>query len=440
MDTIQLEKLESIVTRLQAFIKDPKTVAKYRLKAKYFTRESKLGFANTVYLALYRMKSTMATELYNQLTINGLEPVTDSGFTQSRYKISSNLFADMHTLLLDSLQSEGLLNAELFHGYKIHAVDGTKLRLPNTKTMQAHFGAHPGGTTETPTYSAMCLLMCLYDVRNHYLLRADVEDLKTGEMTVAKNWVEAFDSQAITLFDRGYPSAFLCHQLLAYKKPFVIRAALGFNAVIKAFVASDETDTLLTFDVVDTTAPLGAENAIPKGTKVQVRAVKIILPTGETEVLLTSLFDTEIFTNAVLSELYRMRWGIETAYDTLKNKFLIMCFSGLKPEAIYQDIYATILMHNLQQLFINEAQIAVNERVTACEYRYKVNISVATGIFKQQIIPLFLTKTPSIIIQKMIKIFTQERVPVRPDKKAPPRKKIKSKARNLFTQTNFKRP
>ena len=437
MDT---NKLAHIVTQLQAFIKNTTTVEKYRKNKVDFSRASKLGFENTVYLTLYRMKGTMAAELYNQLTLNDLEPVTDSGFSQARYKIKSDLFANMHALLLECLETEDLLTASRFMGYKIHAVDGTKLRLPNTQALQGHFGAHQGGSTATPTYSAMCLMMCLYDVRNHYLLRTAIEDIKTGEMTVAKNWVEAFDSQAITLFDRGYASAFLCHQLLAHKKPFVIRVAVGFNNIIKKFVASDETDSILTFDVVETDAPLCVTKDIPKGTTVQVRAVKIELPTGETEVLLTSLLDKKTFTTTVLSQLYQMRWGIETAYDTLKNKFLIMCFSGLKPEAIYQDIYATLLMHNFQQLFINEAQVAVNKETTKCKYPYKVNISVATGIFKHQIIPLFLAEKPQIIIQQIIKIFTQERVPVRRDKKPPPRKKSKSKNRNLTTQTNFKRP
>jgi hypothetical protein len=52
---------------------------------------------------------------------------------------------------------------------------------------------------------------------------------------------------------------------------------------------------------------------------VQVRAVKVKLSTGETEVLLTSLMDKDKYPNEIFKELYFLRWGIETHYGVLKN-------------------------------------------------------------------------------------------------------------------------
>ena len=41
-------------------------------------------------------------------------------------------------------------------------------------------------------------------------------------------------------------------------------------------------------------------------------------------------------------EFDHMRWGIETAYETLKNRLQLENFTGTKPILLLQDIYSTI--------------------------------------------------------------------------------------------------
>jgi Transposase DDE domain len=427
-----------IINSLKEFIEKDKTLHLYRQSACDFTRESKLGFCKTIYLELHLMRNSLDTELYNSLLNNNLEDISKSAYSQSRYKIKHKIYIALNHLLLKMVYKPCEHRRILrFAGYAVHAVDGTRLILPNTKELKAHFGTQQGGSEANPTHTAMSLLMCCYDVLNRYIVQSELNDIKTGEQTVAKNWVQNFDSQAITIFDRGFASMFFCHLMLKYNKPFIIRAKLGFNNVVKDFVASDAMDSIVTFEASNDEI-FGTET-MKKGTKIQVRLVKIMLPNNKIEVLITSLFDTEIFHLNALNELYQMRWGIETAYDKLKNQLLIMCFSGLKPEAILQDVYATIFVHNLQQLFINQAQITVNEQTINCEHEYQVNTNVATGIFRHKIMGLFLAKRPKKIIQDLLRIFVKKRIPKIKNKKSQPRKKSIAKRRNLITYTNFKR-
>ncbi len=58
-----------------------------------------------------------------------------------------------------------------------------------------------------------------------------------------------------------------------------------------------------------------------------VRIVRVVLKSGEVETLITNLLENELDTDK-FRELYFLRWDIETAFDTLKNKFLIEKFSG----------------------------------------------------------------------------------------------------------------
>jgi hypothetical protein len=433
-----MAKIEQIIITLKEFIEKNTTVELYRLNDYDFTRESKLGFQKTILLSLYRMKGSLDVELYNSLTDNDLEEVTKSAFSQSRYKIDYKIFISLKDILLKEVYCPDTNPTLLqFAGYKIHAVDGTKLTLPNTKALKAYFGTQQGGNEANPTYTAMCLLMCAYDVMNRYIIQAELNGVKTGKQAVAKRWVQNFDSQAITIFDRGFASMFFCYSMLKHNKPFIIRAKLSFNNVVKFFVASDSMDSIVTFEAPND--DIFETETMKKGTKIKVRLVKIMLPNNKIEVLITSLFDTEIFNLEALNKLYQMRWGIETAYDKLKNQLLLMCFSGLKQEAIYQDVHATIFVYNLQQLFINEAQITVNEQTTNCEHEYQVNTNVTTGIFRHKIISLFLTKRPRKIIKELLRIFVKKRIPKIKNKKSQPRKKSIAKRRNLITQTNFKR-
>ena len=121
---------------------------------------------------------------------------------------------------------------------------------------------------------------------------------------------------------------------------------------------------------------------------------------------------------------------------------VLTIFSGLKPEAILQDIYATLFIYNLRQLLINESQEIVNEQVIEskkCKHKQKVNKNVALGVLKPKIMTLFLVQQPEKIIEELIKCFARNKVPTIENKIRPPRKKNIAKRRNLVTQKNYKK-
>lgn len=451
-----MANIAKIIANLQAFIFSKTTVIDYRVNPNNFTRSGKLGFQNAVLLGIQLMKGSLSVDIYNSLTINNLKPVTKSAYSQVRYEISTSFYQDLNGRMLKDVyeqsrnNDESSLGIKRWKGFLIHAIDGTKITLPNLESLAAVFGKQIGGSKSKPTNTVMALVMISYDVLNHYIIKSEVSPLKTGELTVLKNWVKSLDSNAIYVLDRGFASAFICHLFNQENKHFVIRAKLGFNKVVKEFVASGATDVILD---IETSKIENFENeTIKKGTKAKVRLVKAILPNGTLEVLITSLLDQEAFPSSDFKELYNLRWGVETAIDRLKNQLSLMCFSGLKKEAIYQDVYATIFVHNLQQLLVNEAQNIVNQKnntpppneddskVKQNKYKQVINNNVAIGLMRNKIMPLFLTENPEIIVKELITLFTQHKESYRPNRKWTKRNKSLAKRRNLVTQTNYKRP
>jgi len=356
----QLLAVKTIQT-LREFIGKQDTMETYRTDPKAFTRRRTLDFPTMVYLLLSNMTKTLAVELENLLSSQKIDTITASAFTQRRYLISHKLFSDLNNLLVGLFYSDQNPVIHTWSGFKLKAIDGSICTLPETPELRNKFGTQRGGSKKNPTYTCQTRLMLMHDVLNKMVIKSELHPLSKAEVSVAYDWVEQLSDDSLYLFDRGFGSFLLFWLMQKYQKHFVVRLKLGFNKVVSDFVASGKTDEIVQF-TTHTKLSHGNE-IVPKDTTITVRLVRVILENGDIEVLATSLLDQTAYPTEVFGELYNSRWGIETCLDTLKNKFLMLCFSGIKPAAIYQEVYALMLLYNVHQLLLKPAQAIVDDKV-----------------------------------------------------------------------------
>lgn len=446
------------------------TKLQFRSCSNDFSRTSgKLNFYVYALLGISLLKNSLSIELYNLLTNNKLTCITKSAYSQGRYKIQSKFYQAWNNLFINLVydpfkqQSTGLTNSlslKQWRGYFLEAIDGTSLVLPQTKELGDYFGKHKNGAGKNKiveTVMAKCLLRA--DLLNNYLLQSEVFKTTESELSICKTWLWQLNSNSISIFDRGFGSAAMFAYLVRNNKPFVCRLKTSFNKVVMDFMAGNLTDTEVYFTIgksetfvnqalitekdIDLATKVISDTCIKKGEKALVRLVKVILPSGEIEVLATNLMDKVVITVADLADLYRQRWGVETVIDSLKNQLLMMVFSGLKPEAILQEIYASMFVYNFRNLLINQAQELVNEQVKEStrpiKYEQKVNKNVALGVLKTRIITLFLVEDPEQIIKELVLFFAKNKIPVVPNKPMPKRQKSLAKRRNLVVQNNYRK-
>lgn len=463
-------KVTEIIRKLKSFLTEEATKLNFRSNPEDFTRNSgKLNFYSYVLLGVSLLKNSLSIELYNLLTANNLTPISKAAYSQGRYKIQSRLYQALTGLFLNSVYGASRskpagtadgVGLKKWRGYFLEAIDGTSLVLPQTKVLGDHFGKHKNGAGNNKTVET-CMAKCLVraDLLNKYVLQSEVFKSSESEIGICKTWLWQLGADSISIFDRGFGNAAVFAYMVQNGKPFICRLKVCFNNVVKDFVAGGLTDTEVYFTVGKTetfvnqihddengagleTKPI-PDTCIEKGGKVLLRLVKVVLPGGETEVLATDLMDKAAITVADLADLYRQRWGVETVIDSLKNQFLLMVFSGLKPEAVLQDVYATMFVYNLRQLLINEAQILVDQKVTKnkrpSKHGQKVNKNVALGVLKTKIITLFLAKDPEKTIEGLVLFFAKNKIPVVPNKPMPPRQKSLAKRRNLTIQNNYRK-
>ena len=120
----------------------------------------------------------------------------------------------------------------------------------------------------------------------------------------------------------------------------------------------------------------------------KVRLVRVLLSTGEYEVLVTSLLDDYRYPTEGLLELYHLRWGVETFYGLLKTRLELENFPGISPEAVRQDFHATVYLSSLESLLIDTAHAMLDTKAT--KHPQKVNRAVSFNAIKNHPLDLLL--------------------------------------------------
>ena len=122
---------------------------------------------------------------------------------------------------------------------------------------------------------------------------------------------------SLILFDRGYPAHWLFVELQRCRQQFLMRLTLTYSREVRAFFPSAKDD-----DTASITCRHGSSRQVCKQSGVDPDTplqIQLTLPSGETQVLDTSLLGTETFRSALFADLYHRRWGIEIDYRRLKQ-------------------------------------------------------------------------------------------------------------------------
>jgi len=162
---------------------------------------------------------------------------------------------------------------------------------------------------------------------------------------------------------------------------------------------------------------------------IQVRVSKILLDTGETELLVSNIFNMEVINKAEMKQLYFMRWGVEEGFKKLKPKMKLEHFGCKKMEGIYQEFYAHIFMLNIVSIIGNEAQQRIDVKVHGRKHKYKYNWQNAYRNIRDKIVALINNRNIYKILNDLIKKIILSVVAIVPDRAFAREKKSSNKSR-----------
>jgi hypothetical protein len=316
-----------------------------------------------------------------------LESITKGAFTQARVHLKHNAFIELSNLSnKDFYDNE---NFETWKNCRVLAADGSTLSLPVHKGLEMEFPAIKTGCN-ADVVKHMAKISLFHDVLNCITLDAQISSFQTSERALLKSHLENVElkNSDIILLDRGYPSIALMYNIIDLGAQFCIRMKDNWWIEVKDFLDDERTSKNTVFTLPKKDMELISDSNVDE-LKVTVRLVKIPLPNNTVEILATSLLCEKTYSNEDLAALYHLRWGIEEAYKTLKEKLNLSEFSGKTPHAIKQDFYAKIFMMNLCSIMSFPIKERIKKESEKKLHKQKINFSNALSIIKENWLSLF---------------------------------------------------
>lgn len=326
----------------------PEFIATHRARPQDFTRSRTLTFPILVACLAQGMTRSLQVELddfFGRLadTARFVRQTTKSAFSQARKKLRASVFADLNACLLAHWRDQ--VEEPVWHGFRLVAADATTLRLPNTPDIVEDFGVindRWGGS------APLTQVLALQAVQSGLILHAEMHPAKARERAMLAGCLDALEHNDLLLLDRGFPAYWLFAWLRQHDRHFCCRIDSEAHGWLNDFLGSRESERV----IEATVSPQALRRAEAAGFMItapsfRFRAIRVPLPSGQVEVLATSLVDTEAYPAEAFAALYHQRWRIEECFKRLKCRLAVEHFSGESVEAVRQDFLAKIWLENV---------------------------------------------------------------------------------------------
>ncbi len=357
--------------------------------------------------------------------------VHKGSLTKARKKLKAEVFIALNDRMTDYYYRYA--QVKTWNGFNLLAVDGTTIRVPDEEVIIDHFGAWKpvkGGKCPKARVSQM------YDVLNDISIDTLIKPKNYGERELAAFHFLKLTSKDLVLLDRGYPSFWLFKMIISLNSNFCARISKKWN-VIKTFDLSGKQEDIITVKV--TPQSKKKCNEFDLDTKpIKLRVVRVILDSGESEILITTLKDHNEYPINIFGDLYHMRWPVETDYNKLKNRLQVENFSGKSVKSVYQDFHAKVFSKNFTSIVINSINDRIEKKSRHCKFNQKVNFSQAIKKMKNRICLLFnrsVYQIKKIIVSLQDNFYTLTES-VRPNRKFPRKHRVKQK-KHFYEYKNF---
>lgn len=410
-----------------------------------FTRNRKVtpeGICNYL-ISKKGLSSKMEIDYFND-AINC--DISSPGMLKQREKFNPDAILLLEDILIKELYIENKRFLKTWKGHLLCAIDGSEMEVPNTINSRNEFRGAANQHTDNGVVRGK--ISNIYDVLNKFIIDTQVGEYRESERKLAIQNHEVYksllpDSKAIFIMDRGYRGIQMMYKFGANDKYLIRLFDKDFKEefmkygeeqedIIVDFINSSCVSTKNTIIRAKGKYP-GFEKFLSDEKKFETRIVKVKLDNGTIEILATNLTIEEASIEE-LKELYNLRWGIESNFHFLKESVKLEQFSSSKKRLILQEIYVTMYVQNLVQLFMKEA----DEKIKQEKYKHemKTNSNMAIGIFKKKILSILIIEENELrnqLMNEMLYKMKKYIIPIRKERKKQGPDKRRRKSQNRYS-------
>lgn len=322
-------------------------------------------------------------------------------------------------------------------GYRLLACDTTVQKLPNNE-QNRKMGIH----TNQYDSVASIKLSTYFDLCNKVIVRASLHDKRRADLRCSQGQIKDLPTDSLSVYDRAYGSHLLAFLHGHYGTKYVVRLRTDYALSVTRLLASGQSERWVEEPLHEKAWRELATMGIGQSglDTIRYRLVRLAIPgTGETEVLMTNLSEQEFDTMA-MSELYAMRWGVETSYHQLKNTLMLGTFSGYSALAVEQDIWCVVVAYNLQTILAGGCQAGLAASNSRRRKPYKLNRNVGWGSIRLWLKDLVIGSAVGLgcCIGRIEELLVRSVERLKPTLRERERKRIRNNDRH-HTELNYKR-
>ena len=339
--------------------------------------------------------------------------VTKAALSKARMKLKYETFIELNRHLIDHFYNN--FNPLRWKDFILLAIDGTTVQLPRIGDIAEHFGAwYPRQGDKCPK----ARVSQMFDPLNRMTVDAIIKPKETGERELAAFHFLKLMPKDLILLDRGYPAYWLFNLVISRGAGFCARVQRKRWKIVRHFYNSGKMEKIISLPIpsisIKQCKKLGLDLK-----PLKLRLIRVELDTGEAEILITSLLDSQKYTYEEFAELYHLRWPVEEDYKTMKHWIEIENFFGKSVLSVYQDFHAKVFSKNLTSALAYPTQPEIDRNTESRCYRYKTNFAQLLSKVKDVLPLLFLRPQDvlSMLISDIHTIAVETIEPIRPGRK-----------------------
>lgn len=244
-------------------------------------------------------------------------------------------------------------DAHRWRGLALYAMDGSTLRVPDSRENWEAFGGQLGNGTRAGSAYPTVRAVALMAVRSHIIAAMKFGSYKTGEVTLARELWADVPRDALIIVDRNFVVA---ADLVALEQDGMNRKWLSrakSTTKLRTVKKLGKGDELV--EVMLAPSTRRANEQLPE--QWTVRAIRYKRKGFRESTLLTSLTDAEKYPRDEVVALYHDRWEIELGYDEIKTHLLAReeAIRSRTPDGVRQELWAIGLAYNLVRVEMERA-------------------------------------------------------------------------------------
>jgi hypothetical protein len=369
--------------------------------------------------------------------LSGKKPVTGSALSQARQRLGARVLRQLFKgtgkpvavlnepgAVPEPPSGDRDLGGAFYNGLRLMAIDGQKMRMPDTPENSKAFGRHTtkrDGQTESGAYPQLTL-MELIETGTHVCLEMFIRPACCDERPAAAALLKRVPPDSLLTWDKGFYSYKLLEEVNKY--PIHLLGRVPSTPVFEVLERLLDGSHLV---YVYPNSWARRRGDTSKAIKARLIRYTVDDPKrpghGIVHRLITTLLDAKKYPAEELVVVYHQRWEIEIDNDEIKTHQIDrqVTLRSKTPAGVVQEAYGLALAHNAIRLTMNAAAVPRGLDPRRLSFLNSLRIIRETIPHMRAATPAELPK----LYQGMLALIAQQVLPLRDNRINPRVIKIK---------------